>query len=300
MSSMNLPKRVTIMDVSPRDGLQSEPVFVPTEDKVRLIEALVAAGVRKIEATSFVSPKWVPQMADAEAVLRAVVSRHPEVTFEVLLPNEKGYERAVSTGLLREAGFVVAATETLNLKNVNMSVAESMKQFASIAARAKADGIPIRGTIGVAFVCPYEGIVPAERATALASQFFEMGADEVCLADTIGKAVPNRVYQLISEIRDRHPERPIAGHFHDTYKMALANILAAMQAGATIFDSAVGNLGGCQFAKGATGNVSTEQLVFMLDGMGIETGIDYGRIGAAGALGREITKQAKPLSPFWA
>lgn len=288
MPGVSLPQKVTIMDVSPRDGLQSEPVFVPTGNKIKLIEALVAAGVRRIEATSFVSPRWVPQMADAEAVLKAVVAQHPEVTFDVLLPNEKGYDRARATGLLKEAGFVVAATETLNLKNVNMSVADSMKQFAAIAARAKADGVKMRGTIGVAFVCPYEGVVPREQTVALANQYFELGADEVCVADTIGRAAPNRVYDVVAAIKDRWPDNPLAGHFHDTYKMALTNIFAAMQAGAEIFDAAVGNLGGCQFAKGATGNVSTEQLVYLLNGMGIETGIDYERIVAAGQMARRL------------
>jgi hydroxymethylglutaryl-CoA lyase len=264
--------------------------------KIELIEALVAAGVRKIEATSFVSPKWVPQMADAEDVLAAVVAQHPEVTFEVLLPNEKGYDRARATGLLKEAGFVVAATETLNVKNVNMSVADSMKQFGAIAARAKADGVRTRGTIGVAFVCPYEGAVPRERTVALADRYFELGADEVCVADTIGRAAPNRVYDVVAAIKDRWPDKPLAGHFHDTHKLALTNIFAAMQAGAEIFDAAVGNLGGCQFAKGATGNVSTEQLVYLLNGMGIETGIDYDRIVAAGQMARRLV--ASPASEF--
>ncbi|MDX2044054.1 MAG: hydroxymethylglutaryl-CoA lyase [Acidobacteriota bacterium] len=285
---MNLPKQVTIMDVSPRDGLQSEVAFVPTEKKIALIEALVGAGIRHIEATSFVSPKWVPQMADAEALLQAVVARHPGVAFEVLLPNEKGYDRARATGLLKEAGFVVAATENLNVKNVNMSVADSMKQVAAIAEKAKADGVHLRGTIGVSFVCPYEGEVPRARTVALANQYFELGADEVCIADTIGRALPNRVYDVMADIKDRWPSKPLAGHFHDTYKMALTNIFAAMQAGVEMFDSAVGNLGGCQFAKGATGNVSTEQLVYLLNGIGIETGIDYERIVAAGRMARVV------------
>lgn len=279
---MNLPKHVTIMDVSPRDGLQAEPVFIPTAKKVQLIEALIGAGVRKIEATSFVSPKWVPQMADAEAVLQAVVAQHPEVRFVALLPNAKGYDRAVATGLVKEVGFVVAATESLNLKNVNMSVADSLKQFATIAARAHADGIPIRGTIGVSFVCPYEGEVPRQRVLDIVNELYTVGADEVCIADTIGRALPNRVYEVMAAAKDRWPDKALAGHFHDTYKMALTNIFAALQAGADIFDSAVGNLGGCQFAKGATGNVSTEQLVYLLNGMGIETGIDHAKIVEAG------------------
>ncbi len=279
---MNLPNRVTLMDVSPRDGLQSEPLFVPTAKKIALIERLIAAGVRKIEATSFVSPKWVPQTADAEQVLQAVVAQHPGVTFEVLLPNEKGYDRARATGLLKAAGFVIAATEALNIKNVNMSVADSMRQFAAIAARARADGVRMRGTIGVAFVCPYEGKVPRARVVALADEYFNAGADEVAIADTIGRALPNDVYAVFATIKDRWPDKPLAGHFHDTYKMALTNIFAAMQAGADVFDCAVGNLGGCQFVKGATGNVSTERVVYLLNGMGIETGINYERIVEVG------------------
>ena len=285
---MNLPNRVTLMDVSPRDGLQAEPVFVPTEKKIALIERLIAAGVRKIEATSFVSPKWVPQMADGEQVLQAVVPAHPDVTFEVLLPNEKGYERAKATGLVKAVGFVVAATEALNIKNVNMSVADSMRQFAAIAARAKADGVRIRGTIGVCFVCPYEGKVPRARVVALADEYFNAGADEVALADTIGRALPNDVYEVFAAVKDRWADKPLAGHFHDTYKMALTNIFAAMQAGADVFDCAVGNLGGCQFAKGATGNVSTEQLVYMLNGMGVETGIQHDCIVKVGQWARGL------------
>jgi hydroxymethylglutaryl-CoA lyase len=280
--TINLPRRVTLMDVSPRDGLQAEPLFIPTEKKVALIERLIAAGVRKIEATSFVSPKWVPQMADAEAVLQAVVPRHPDVRFVALLPNEKGYDRALATGLVQEAGVVVAATEALNLKNVNQSVAASLKQFAAIAARAKADGLTLRGTIAVAFVCPYEGEVPPARVLSIVDELFAAGADEVCLADTIGRALPHRVYDLLAAVKDRWPEKPLAGHFHDTYKMALTNVFAALQAGADTFDAAVGQLGGCQFAQGATGNVSTEQLVYLLNGMGIETGIDHAQIVTVG------------------
>ncbi len=286
---LTLPKQVTLMDVSPRDGLQAEPVFVPTEKKIALIERLIAAGVRKIEATSFVSPKWVPQMADAEQVLQAVAPAHPDVTFEVLLPNEKGYERAKATGLLKAAGFVVAATEALNVKNVNMSVAASMKQFAAIAARAQADGVRMRGTIGVSFVCPYEGQVPRARVVALADEYFNAGADEVAIADTIGRALPHDVYAVFAAVKDRWPDKPLAGHFHDTYKMALTNIFAALQAGAEVFDCAAGNLGGCQFAKGATGNVATERVVYLLNGMGIETGIDHERIVEAGQWAKGLT-----------
>jgi hydroxymethylglutaryl-CoA lyase len=291
---MNLPNQVTIMDVSPRDGLQSEPVFVPTEKKVALIDALVDAGLRRIEITSFVSPKWVPQMADAEAVLQAVVAKHPDVTFEVLLPNEKGYDRALATGLVKQVGYIVAATETLNVKNVNMSVADSLKQFAAIAARAQADGVHTRGTIGVSWVCPYEGAVAPEKVIAIADAYFAAGADEVCIADTIGRALPHRVYDLFAAVKDKHPDKPLAGHFHDTYKMSCANVFAALQAGAAIFDSAVGNLGGCQFAKGATGNVATEQLVYLLNGMGIATGVNLDKINQVARAARQLI--APPLT----
>lgn len=280
--TINLPRRVTILDVSPRDGLQAQPLFIPTEKKIALIERLIAAGVRKIEATSFVSPKWVPQMADAEALLQAVVPQHPDVRFVALLPNEKGYDRAVATGLVKEVGLVIGATETFNQKNVNMSVADSLKQFAALAVRAKADGLALRGTLGVSFVCPYEGEVPRERVLGIIEALFAAGADEVCIADTIGRALPNRVYDLLAAVKDRWPDQPLAGHFHDTYQMALTNVFAALQAGADTFDAAVGNLGGCQFAKGATGNVSTEQLVYLLNGMGLETGIDHAQIVEAG------------------
>jgi hydroxymethylglutaryl-CoA lyase len=275
------------MDVSPRDGLQSEAVFVPTEKKIGLINKLIAAGVRHIEATSFVSPKWVPQMADAEAVFAAVGSQEG-VTIEVLVPNEKVYDRAKATGLLKEVGFIVGATESLNQKNVNMSVADSMRQFAAIAEKAKTDGVNVRGTIGVSFVCPYEGRVPIERTLALASEYFNLGADEVCIADTVGRATPDHVYELFARVRDRWPDKPLAGHFHDTHQHALANTFAALQAGVAIFDAAVGNLGGCQFAKGATGNVATERVVYLLNGMGIETGIDYDRLLEAARFARSL------------
>ena len=286
---LSLPKRVTIVDVSPRDGLQSEPVFVPTEKKIQLINALISAGIPRIEVTSFVSSKWVPQLADAEQVL-AGISHHSGTSFQVLIPNERGYDRARETGLIREITVVVAATETLNRKNVNMSIADSMRQVATIFAKAKADNVRIRGSIGVAFVCPYEGRVPPEKPMSIADQFFKLGADEVALADTLGAATPDHVYGLFAPIKDRWPDKSMAGHFHDTQQLALANILAAMQAGAEVFDSSVGGLGGCQFTKGATGNVATERVVYMLNGMGIETGINYERL-------LEVSRQARAIVP---
>jgi hydroxymethylglutaryl-CoA lyase len=271
---VTLPKRVTIVDVSPRDGLQSELVFVPTSKKIELINRLASAGVPKIEVTSFVSPKWVPQLADAEEVL-AGINHHDGTSFQVLIPNEQGYERARRTRLLQEITFVVAASESLNRRNVNMSISDSMRQFAVIASQARQDGVRVRGTIGVAFVCPYEGRVPVNQTAGITDQFFNLGADEVALADTIGTATPDHVYELFARVRDKWPDLPVAGHFHDTQQLALANIFAAMQAGADTFDSSVGGLGGCQFTSGATGNVASERVVYLLNGMGIETGIDY-------------------------
>lgn len=289
---MKLPRRVTVVDVSPRDGLQSEPVQVPTEKKIELIRRLVTAGIVRIEATSFVSPRWIPQLADAEQVL-AGIQGSGEASFQVLIPNEKGYERARQTGLVKEIGLVVAATETLNRKNVNMSVAESMRQFAAIAEKAKADGARVRGTIGVAFLCPYEGPVPQKQSLKLADEFFQMGADEVALADTVGKATPDKVYDLFARLKDRWPDKVLAGHFHDTHRLALANAFAAMQAGADTFDSSVGGLGGCPFVKGASGNVATEHLVYMLAGMEIETGVDHQRLLEVACFAQNLIRPSK-------
>lgn len=278
------------MDVSPRDGLQAIETFIPTEKKIELIDALVSAGLRRIEATSFVSPEWAPQMADAETILQAVTSKYPDLYFEVLIPNEKGYARAQAGRLVKNAGFVIGATETFNTKNENMTIGDSLSQFAMIAHKAKVDGVRIRGTISVAFVCPYEGKVPREKTIALADMYFQLGADEVCLADTIGRAAPNHVFDVAAAIKDRHPEKALAGHFHDTFGHSLANIFASMQAGIEIFDASAGNLGGCPFAKGATGNVATERVVHMLSGMGIETGITLQKMIDAGKKARAIAE----------
>ncbi len=289
MPTLNLPRRVTIVDVSPRDGLQSEPVFVPTERKIELIKRLISAGVPKIELTSFASPKWIPQLADAEQVISSI-NQDGGTSFQVLIPNERGYDRARRTGLVKEIGVVVAATETLNRKNVNMSIADSMRQFGVIVEKAKADGIRVRGSIGVAFVCPYEGRVPCEQPLRIADQFFKLGADEVALADTLGAATPDHIYELFARVKNLWPDKPLAGHFHDTQHLALANILAALQAGVDTFDSSVGELGGCTFTMGAKGNVATERAVYMLQGMGIETGINYERLVETATFARALVR----------
>jgi hydroxymethylglutaryl-CoA lyase len=291
VSILNLPKKVTVVDVSPRDGLQSVKAFIPTQEKVRLIKGLISAGIPKIEVTSFVSPKWIPQLADAEQVIESL-NEESKTTFQALVLNEKGYERARSAKLIREITFVVAGTETLNRKNVNMSIADSMRQFASIAELAKGDGVRPRGIIGVAFVCPHEGRVPAGQVLELIEKFFSSGAGEVTLADSLGAAAPDHVYELFAQAKEIFPDKPFAAHFHDTQHMALANILAAMYAGVDVFEAAVGELGGCPFTAGTRGNVATERLVYMLRGMGIETGIDYDRLIEVSESARQLVNSS--------
>jgi hydroxymethylglutaryl-CoA lyase len=271
---MNLPKRVQIVDVGPRDGLQNIQALVPTEKKVQLINGLTRAGVRRMEATSFVHPKWVPQLADAEHVL-AQIKRPDGARFMALIPNQRGYDRAKASGGVDEVALVVAASETMNQKNVNMSIDASLRAFGTIIERAKSDGIAVRGSIGTAFGCPYEGPVPVEQVLKMTERFFDMGADEVMFADTIGCANPAQVHDLFSRVKDRWPDQPIAAHFHDTRHLALANAFAALQTGVDIYDASVGGLGGCPFTPKGAGNAATEKLVFMLHEMGIETGIDY-------------------------
>ncbi|MBI3949672.1 MAG: hydroxymethylglutaryl-CoA lyase [Acidobacteria bacterium] len=271
---MNLPKQVEIVDVGPRDGLQNIQTLVPTEQKVKLINGLTGAGVRRMEATSFVHPKWVPQLADAEQVLAQIV-RPEGARFMALIPNLKGYERAKASGAVSEVALVVAASETMNQKNVNMLIEASLEHCRIIIDRAKSDGISVRGSIGTAFGCPYEGLVPVQPVLNITQQLFDMGADEVMFADTIGCANPAQVYDLFVRVKDRWPEQPVAAHFHDTRHLALANALAAVQAGVRIFDASVGGLGGCPFTPKGAGNVATERLVFMFHEMGIQTGIDY-------------------------
>lgn len=283
------PKKVEIVDVAPRDGLQNIQTIVPTDQKVRLIDGLTRAGIRRQEVTSFVHPKWVPQLADAEQVL-AGIQQSAETRMMALIPNIRGYERAKASGRVKEVAFVVAASETMNRKNVNMSVDESLKEFAAIAERAKTDGFFVRGSIGTAFGCPYEGRVPVDRVLAIVRQLWQMGADEVMLADTIGCANPAQVYDLFAQAKDRWSERPIAAHFHDTNHLGLANALAALQAGIDIFDTSVGGLGGCPFAPNGAGNAATEKLVFMLHEMGVETGINYQRLLEVAEFAKSLKK----------
>ncbi|WP_053367030.1 hydroxymethylglutaryl-CoA lyase [Bacillus sp. FJAT-27245] len=268
--AIKLPKNATIIEVGPRDGLQNEKGFVPTEAKVQFIHALRDAGIREMELTSFVSPKWVPQMADAAEVVSACAS--PMGRSIVLAPNKKGIERVQETNCKAVAVFV-GVSDTFNKKNINKTTAESMEELRPIIADLKTKGFFVRACISTAWHCPFEGKVPEEDTIKLCADFAKAGVDELSVADTIGMAVPTEAYSLFKQLKAELPEILLTAHFHDTRKLALANILASMQAGIDRFDTSAGGLGGCPFAPGATGNVATEDVVYMLERMGIRTGI---------------------------
>jgi isopropylmalate/homocitrate/citramalate synthase len=275
-----LPDRVRIVEVGPRDGLQNEPGSVPTDVKVALIDALTNAGLPAIEATSFVSPKWVPQMADNAEVM-ARIRRKPGVRYPVLTPNLKGFEAALTAGCDEVAVFV-AASETFSRRNINCTIEESLERARPVTEAAQAHGIRVRGYISCVLGCPYEGDVAPERVRDVAGALAGIGCYEVSLGDTIGTGTPGRTRILLSTVAAAVPVSRLAGHFHDTYGQALANVLASLECGVATFDSSVSGLGGCPYAKGATGNVATEDLLYMLDGMGIETGVDMTALRRAG------------------
>jgi isopropylmalate/homocitrate/citramalate synthase len=275
-----LPRRVRIVDVAPRDGLQNEKVSVPTEVKVGLIDRLTDAGLPAIEATSFVSPKWVPQMADNAQVM-AAIRRKPGVRYPVLTPNIKGFEAALAAGADEVAVFV-AASETFSQKNINCSIGESLERARPVAAAAKTEGVRVRGYISCVLDCPYEGEIAPSAVRDVAAALHAMGCYEISLGDTIGTGTPGRTRRLIATVAEVIPVDALAGHFHDTYGQAIANVYAAMEAGVATFDSSVAGLGGCPYAKGATGNVATEDLLYLLEGLDIETGIDMTRLRLAG------------------
>jgi hydroxymethylglutaryl-CoA lyase len=277
---MSLPKKVKIVEVGPRDGLQNEAQVVPTGIKVELIERLADAGLRVIEATSFVSPKWVPQMADNSAVLRRI-RRHPATVYPVLTPNLKGFDAAIEAGATEVAIFG-AASESFSQKNINCSIAESLKRFEPVVSAASALEIPVRGYVSCVVGCPYEGAVAPEKAAEVAKTLFDMGCYEVSLGDTIGVGTPASIKQLIEACAKLLPIDKLAGHYHDTYGMAIANIYASLQMGMSVFDSSIAGLGGCPYAKGASGNVATEDVVYLLQGLGIETGVDLAKLASVG------------------
>lgn len=276
---MNLPKHVKIVDVGPRDGLQNHPDTVPLAVKIELVERLADAGLPVVEAGAFVSPKWVPQMADT-AELMARIRRKPGVSYPVLVPNLKGYEAAKAAGV-DEIAIFGAATETFSYKNINCTIAESLDRFRPVAKAALADGMKVRGYISCVLGCPYEGDVAPEAVAAVARALDDMGCYEVSLGDTIGTGTPAKAQAMIDAVAKDIPVQRLGAHFHDTYGQALANLLAVMQMGVAVIDTAVAGLGGCPYAKGASGNVATEDVVYMLDGLGIETGVDLDKLLAA-------------------
>ncbi len=287
---MAYPAEVRIVEVGPRDGLQNEKLYIGTANKIALIDRLSATGLRSIEATAFVSPKWVPQMADAAEVL-AGIARKPGVSYPVLVPNEQGYERARAAGAGEVAVFT-AASEAFNLKNTNAGIDQSLERFRPVLARANADGVRVRGYVSTVLGCPYQGQVPLADVVRVSRSLFEMGCYEVSLGDTIGVGTPERARAMLKAVAGEVPMPALAVHFHDTYGQALANVLACLEEGVAVVDSAVSGAGGCPYAKGATGNVASEDVVYMLHGLGIRTGIDLDALAEtgrwlAGLLGRD-------------
>jgi len=277
---MPLPSQAKIVEVGPRDGLQNEKQVVPTATKIELIERLADAGLRVIEATSFVSPKWVPQMGDNSAVMQGI-KRHPAAVYPVLTPNLQGFDAAVQAGA-SEVAIFAAASEAFSLKNINCSIAESLKRFEPILSAASALEIPVRGYVSCVVACPYEGAIAPEQAARVAKSLFDMGCCEVSLGDTIGVGNPASICRMIEACASLIPIDRLAGHYHDTYGMAIANIYASLQLGMATFDSSVAGLGGCPYAQGASGNVATEDVVYLMHGLGIETGIDLAKLAAIG------------------
>ena len=277
---MTWPAQVRMVEVGPRDGLQNEAAIVPTGVKVGLIDRLTDAGLTSIEATSFVSPQWVPQMADNAQVM-AAIRRKPGVRYPVLTPNRTGFEAALAAGCDEVAVFV-AASETFSRKNTNCSITEGIARAAVVASAARASGVAVRGYISCVLGCPYEGEIEAQRVRDIAAALKAMGCYEISLGDTIGTGTPGKTQTLVAAVAEAVPISAQAGHFHDTYGQALANIYAALELGMTTFDSSVAGLGGCPYAKGATGNVASEDVLYLLSGLGIETGVDMTRLRAAG------------------
>ena len=277
---MTMPQAVKIVEVGPRDGLQNEKEFVPTDVKIELINRLSAAGFRNVEAASFVSPKWVPQMADGADVM-AGIARRAGTIYSVLTPNLRGFEGALAA---RADEIVIfgAASEAFSQKNINCSIAESIERFVPVAQAAKDKGLRIRGSVSCSLGCPYQGDVPVASVVDVVERFAALGCDEIDIADTIGVGTPKRTREVFAAVTQVFPRERLSGHFHDTYGQALANIYAALQEGIEIYHASVAGLGGCPYAKGATGNVATEDVLYLMNGLGIETGIDLAQVVAIG------------------
>lgn len=277
---INLPKKVRIVEVGPRDGLQNEKQPIPTLAKIQLIENLVDAGLDYIEAGSFVNPKWVPQMADSGEVFSGI-TRKPGVTYAALTPNLQGFERAIAVNA-NEVAIFAAASEAFSQKNINCSIAESIQRFEALITAARANNIPVRGYISCVLGCPYSGAVDAKKVASIANDLLAMGCYEISLGDTIGVGTAGQVKKLVETVARDIPIQKIAAHMHDTYGQALANIYAALEMGVSVVDSSVAGLGGCPYAVGATGNVATEDVVYLLNGLGIEHGVDLDKLILAG------------------
>ncbi|MBK7204482.1 MAG: hydroxymethylglutaryl-CoA lyase [Thermomonas sp.] len=290
-----MPTEVRIVEVGARDGLQNEKVEIGTADKIALIDRLSATGLRSIEATAFVSPKWVPQMADAAEVL-AGITRKPGVAYPVLVPNLQGYERARAAGATEVAVFT-AASEAFNLKNTNATVEQSLERFRPVLERAHEDGVRVRGYVSTVLGCPYQGAVALAEVVRVSRTLHAMGCYEISLGDTIGVGTPAKARAMLAAVATEVPMPALAVHFHDTYGQALANVLACLEEGVAVVDAAVSGAGGCPYAKGASGNVASEDVVYMLHGLGIRTGIDLDALAATGRwlaalLGRETGSKA--------
>ncbi len=292
---------VRIVEVAPRDGLQNESTRVATADKIALVDRLSATGLRSIEATSFVSPKWVPQLADAAEVM-AGIRRHPGVAYPVLVPNLQGYERARAAGAGEVAVFT-AASEAFNRKNINASIDESIERFVPVLERARADGMRVRGYVSTVLGCPYQGDVPLTDVVRVARRLHALGCCEVSLGDTIGVGTPRKARQMLLAVAEEVPMAALAVHFHDTWGQALANVAACVESGVRVADAAVAGTGGCPYARGASGNLASEDLVYMLHGMGLQTGVDLEALAdtgrwLAGVLGRQTgSKVGRALAP---
>jgi hydroxymethylglutaryl-CoA lyase len=286
------PDHVSLYEVSLRDGLQNERATVPLRGKLRLIDALVASGLRRVEITSFVSPKWIPQLADADEV--AAHAKAPEgVTFSALCPNARGLERAKAAGM-REIAVFISASETHNEKNVNKSIAETLAAFEETIAPARELGMRVRGYLSTVWGCPYEGAVDPKKALAVARKLLAMGCYQVSFSDTIGAGTPRQTEQILELVLGELPREQVAMHMHDTRGTALANVLVGLEMGVRDFDASIGGLGGCPYAPGAAGNLATEDLVYMLSGMGVETGVDLERLWEAGKVAESVVGRPLP------
>lgn len=299
---MKIAERVRMIEVGPRDGLQNEAAPVSIEAKVIFIEALVEAGITNVESGSFVSPRWVPQMADTAEVLKRI-RRVDGVSYPVLVPNTKGMEAAIASGV-SEVAIFAAASEFFSRRNINCSIAESLDRFRPVCEMAAAHGIKVRGYVSCVLGCPYQGEIDPKAVAAVSASLMALGCYEISLGDTIGVGTPTKAQDMLTTVASRVPIQSLAVHFHDTYGQALANILACLELGVSAIDSAASGLGGCPYAAGASGNVATEDVVYMLDGMGVKTGIDLEKLVAAGQqisreLGREPASRVGRLERRW-